>query len=441
MKESDASPVSDSEFASLMAGIGPFETNPALAVACSGGPDSMALAVLLRSWVRGQGGRLTALIVDHGIRKDSGLEAGTVAGWLNDAGIDAVVRRVEGLRGKGDLQAEARKARYAVMADWCARHECLHLVVAHHVEDQAETLLLRLARGSGVDGLSGMAPVVEAPTYRILRPLLQVSRARIMATLTVRNASHVTDPSNQSDAFARVRFRKLADRLAQEGMTSWRLAATAAHLSRAREALDRATASLLARSFVLHEAGYGYLQGHDLMKAPRETGLRALAAILSCIGAAAYPPRFERLERLYDALGDLGNGGGRTLGGCRILARRQGLLICRESAAIDERVAARGEVFWDSRFRMTFPADTSGTVGRLGRDGWLTISAQVPALKATQIPAAVRPSLPAVWRNRQIVSVPHLGYVARDLGAGGDSPEKIHFAPLRPLVSPRFTLH
>ena len=144
-----------------MTDIGPFESEPHLAIACSGGADSMALTLLADGWARAQGGRATALVVDHGIRTNSRKEAETVAGELKRCGVSCKVLRNTDAIGSGDIQAAARHVRYALLQDWCVANGVLHLAVAHHQEDQAETVLLRLARGSGSEGMAAMAPIFE----------------------------------------------------------------------------------------------------------------------------------------------------------------------------------------------------------------------------------------------------------------------------------------
>src|SRR5579863_7596340 len=143
----------------------------------------MALTLLTERWVRARGGALTALTIDHRLRRDSAGEARQVGAWLGARGIGHCILPWEGPRPTRSIAAAARAARYGRLEAWCGEHGVLHLLVAHQREDQAETLLLRLARGSGLDGLAGMAAVVEHPNCRILRPLLDQSRARLVAVL------------------------------------------------------------------------------------------------------------------------------------------------------------------------------------------------------------------------------------------------------------------
>src|SRR5262245_21437394 len=173
--ESD-DPLTEAEFAALMRPLGPFEAQPRLAVAVSGGSDSLALTLLLHDWARRQRGVLTALTVDHGLRPEAAAEARQVARWLRARGIRhrVLTWRPAGEARRGGLQAAARAARYRLLGAWCRANGVLHLALAHHREDQAETLLLRLARGSGLDGLAAMAAVSEREGVRLIRPLLAV---------------------------------------------------------------------------------------------------------------------------------------------------------------------------------------------------------------------------------------------------------------------------
>ncbi|MDY0242779.1 MAG: tRNA lysidine(34) synthetase TilS, partial [Rhodospirillaceae bacterium] len=191
-------PIGDAEFSSWMDRLGPFERLPVVAVACSGGADSLALTILADAWARSRGGQAIALTVDHGLRADSAAEAATVGRWLAAREIPHHVLRWEGAKPGTGIQAAARRARYALLEDWCRQEGLLHLLLAHHRDDQAETLLMHLARGSGVDGLAGMAPITETRALRLLRPMLDAPHARLEATLAARGLVWVEDPSNRN---------------------------------------------------------------------------------------------------------------------------------------------------------------------------------------------------------------------------------------------------
>ncbi len=292
------------------------------AVAVSGGGDSLALMHLLRRWAKaGRREPPVVLTVDHGLREGSAADARKVLRWARDAGLKAHALRWTGAKPKSDIEAQAREARYRLMGAWCRARGVAALYVAHTGDDQAETFLLRLARGSGLDGLAAMRPVSPCPGFRdlqLVRPLLGFAREAVREGL----GEWIEDPMNADPRFGRVRVREALGLL---GVPAARIADAAAHLARAREALEAVTAAVLARA-CRAEAGAVLVEPRALLAAPREVGLRALAAVLMGVSGQPYRPRFERLERLYDRLGAGGIGGGCTLHGCRIAPGKGGLL-------------------------------------------------------------------------------------------------------------------
>jgi tRNA(Ile)-lysidine synthase len=426
------------EFALSISSLGPFELSPHIAVACSGGPDSLALTLLADGWARDRGGRATALIVDHAMRPESASEAAAVRERLITAGVEAVVLTRDGPDLKSDRQAAARRARYALMTEWCRQSGVLHLLLGHHQGDQAETLMLRLGRGSGVDGLAAMAPISENAHLRLLRPLLGVPRDRLAAYLRSRGVDWVEDPSNEDAAFARVRLRRMLPGLGEEGLTEPRLAATARRMARARVALESAATGLLARATAIYPEGYAMLAHGELLAAPEEIGLRALARLLTCIGGGQHGPRLERLERLYEWLAR-GDGGGRTLAGCRIVRRGAGLvLVCREAAATGEAVPAADGAVWDGRFRLSTDSGHGAMVRRLGPDGWAQIKDRGPNFGAESLPAEVRNAIPAIWRLEEVAAIPHLHYYRMPLEGDPLDRSELTFLPARSLGAARF---
>lgn len=338
------------------------------------------------------------------------------------------------------VQAEARAARYRLLADWCRAAGILHLLVAHQRDDQAETLVMRLERASGLDGLAAMAAVVERRGLRILRPLLTVPRARLEATLRARGLSWIDDPSNRDPRFARVRLRTLAPVLDEVGLTADRLARAAAAFGGLRAAGERMLADILARAVILHPAGYCRIDPERLRAAPKPLAARALIRVLLCVGGRVYPPREARLARLLRALDAPSPLTGRTLGGCRILRRRGHLLVCREAGAISASlILAPGETaLWDGRFEIAAGGRVGArpvTVRRLGEGGWARLVATAPSLAETPLPAAVRPGLPAFFDLDDPVAVPHLGFVHEE---GDRARFSALFRPSHPLAPAHF---
>jgi tRNA(Ile)-lysidine synthase len=408
-----------------MAALGPFEARPLVAVAVSGGADSLALTHLAASWARERGGEALAVTVDHGLRPAAAAEAARVGTWLAAAGIAHAILRWTDPKPVSDIQAAARAARYRLIADWCAERHILHVLLAHHRDDQAETFLLRLGRGSGVDGLSAMAPIRAYPGGRLLRPLLDVPRARLEATLAAAGRGWIDDPSNRDPAYARVRMRALMPVLAAEGLTAERLGATAAGMARARSALESGVSGAVLAHVRLHPAGYAMLARGALAHLPAEIGLRVMGRLLLAVGGGIHMPRRERLERLYAAL-KTEPGAGRTLAGCRVhSAGEDSVLICRETRAAAAPVPAPpGRVTaWDGRFRLSM-AETAPeglSVGALGADGWRIAARARPDREAAwkaEIPEAARATVPALFDTDGLCAIPHLGYSRTDMPAG-----------------------
>lgn len=436
-----AAPLSEHEFARLMAPVGPFEPAPALAIAVSGGSDSLALTLLADAWARGRGGGVHALTVEHGLRPESAAEARQVHGWLASHDIAHAILPWRGPKPTRALQATARAARYDLLGGWCQAHGILHLLLAHHLEDQAETFLLRLGRGSGLDGLAAMAAIAERPGVRLLRPLLGVHRARLAATLARRGQDWIEDPSNRRADQARARLRAALPALGADGLAVARLAATAQAMGRARAVLEGSVAEALVRAAWIHPAGYAEVVPEPLMEAPPEVGLRALGRCLAAVGGAAYPPRLARLERFHAAIAG-GLERARTLGGCRIVRHRGRLLICREPAAARQeiRLVPGAGARWDGRFEVAVAASAPRglTLRCLGREEWRRIADAAPWIAA--VPPPARAALPAVWRLGRPIGVP-VGSDGFPGAEGGEpGPVRLVFKPPRALGEARFAI-
>ncbi len=439
-----AATLTEQDMGSLMAPFEPFEPAPRIAVALSGGADSMALTVLLKDWANTRKSSITGLIVDHGLRPGSAAEARQTASWLQALGLDSHILTWRGPKPRSGRQAAARAARYDLLCAWCRRHGVLHLATGHHQDDQAETLLLRLGRSSGLSGLAGMPPVRELESLRLLRPLLPISRARLEATLRARGLCWIEDPANRDAAYTRARLRLLRPGLDALGLTAPRLAAAAGQLGRARRSLERRVASVLASAVVPDPAGFAWLEPARLLSVDPEAGERALARVLMAVGGTAYAPRLERLRRLYARLAK-GLGRGATLGGCRIVPRRGRLLVAREPTAAPSVPVRPGErLRWDARFDVVVGRSAARARGplvlaALGERGWAELSGGLLTGDSSRnVPAVAAVGLPALSDRHGLLSVPQLGYGRGP--DGGAALKKCDFAPENPLVGPRFTV-
>jgi len=293
------------------------------AVGVSGGSDSLALMLLLRDWAKGAGLKPPqVLTVDHGLRPEAADEARKVRLWARKAGLSAHVLTHRGKAPVSDVEAAARALRYRLMGAWAAKAGCAAVYVAHTRDDQAETFLIRLARGSGLDGLSAMRPLAPYPdgafaALKLARPLLGLARHSLQTYLEEAGHPWLDDPMNADPRFTRARIRLAWPRLEALGLTRDRLAGAAVHLGRARSALETVNRVLLQQGCTPYKNGL-LLDSAILACAPQELGLRALSQVLMAVSQNPYRPRFERLQGLYWAILDGSLGAGRTLHGCRV---------------------------------------------------------------------------------------------------------------------------
>lgn len=384
-----------------------------IGLAVSGGGDSMAMLALSHEWARHMGVRLSVVTVDHGLRAASADEARLVAAECEVLGHPHATLHWT-WDGTGNLQDAARRARLELIGAW--RGEIGHVLFAHTRDDQAETVLMRLMRGSGVDGLAAMAEAraVRMPgtdglpgnaTWTLLRPLLDESRATLRHYADTLRVPYADDPSNDDPRFDRVRVRQAMRAL---GLDAASLTATADRMQRARTALEARTAEVAAR--IAREGtalglptGIAEIARDGFATIERETQLRLMARAIGWVTGAAYRPRAAALE---DAIDRTLGGGGTTLGGARIVVGRSRIHVFREYAAVDGRTVVAGGAVWDGRWHLSGHAVDGMTVRALGEDGWR----QIPQKQGDTPPHALALSLPAVYDGPRLVACAHFGF-------------------------------
>ena len=313
MRTAETAPISAAELKSLFSDL---EHLPTLVLAVSGGPDSTALMVLAARWRQSLKVKpaLIAITVDHGLRAESGREAAAVGRLARKLGLPHRILRWTGAKPKAGLQRAARAARYRLLADAARKAKASHVLTAHTLDDQAETVLIRMSRGSGITGLGAMARMSALPgagqeQIKLVRPLLDIPKARLIATLRAAKIAYADDPSNRDPRFTRARLRGLMPALAREGLDARRLSLLARRLKRAdtaiEAAVDRAEAELAltpsaSGSIAFDAAGYARL--------PAEIALRLIGRALARTGNEG-PVELAKLEALKAALDAAQNAG------------------------------------------------------------------------------------------------------------------------------------
>lgn len=426
-----------------------------LALAVSGGPDSMALLHLVAAWVAEPGTALRQrmgpvpliiLTVDHQLRAQSTEEAAWVKGEAARLGLPHETLVWDESKPTTALQSSAREARYRLINAYLDRElqerrvpVKRRIVVAHHEGDQAETVLMRLARGSGLDGLSGMreeelvtmppSAQAEKSNYTIVRPLLRTPKARLLAMLHAAGRSWKNDPSNQALQFERIRVRQALETLSQLGIEPAQIGRSAWRLSRARRAVLAGVDAVASRAVKLHRGLFAEIDAACLAELPEEYTVRLLANLLHAFGGAGPPARLSQIEQLASRLmpsGDASDGvRAETLGGCRIEREGAGpLRIWREWGRdglpmLDLQPGTRQ--VWDQRFCVALgPSETQPAQVRAlgaGHGQWLDELGCLHELPAGPALAKAMHTLPSFWRSGRLIAVPYFAAAAGQSGS------------------------
>ena len=395
-----------------------------LGVAISGGSDSMALLVLARAWAKARGRALHAVTVDHGLRPESASEASVVARTCSEWSVPHEVLKAEDLSGAGNLQAAAREARYRLMSGWAVRQGLGAVALGHTLDDQAETVLMRLGRGAGAEGLSGMAAARDWLGTHWIRPLLGVRREDLRDLLNRHEIGWLEDPSNEDPRFDRVKARQALAALAPLGISAEGLAETAATMMRQRQVLTDAMERLAAQAREWQAVGTAQLSLDGLRRAVPDTALRLFADTLMRVSGSPYRARFRSLEPAFVRLtGEAPEA--LTLSGCVLRPDEDTVLICREPAAVEPPLPLdQGQTDWDQRWRVSVSMSEGLLVSALGQDGRAVLAEAededdwTPPDGWTSLPAEVQLTVPAIWEDAgggvpwRILAVPHAGYVA-----------------------------
>jgi tRNA(Ile)-lysidine synthase len=437
-RASPTEPLSLGEFGASLVALARFESAPFLAVAVSGGPDSLALAILADRWARDRGGEICALTVDHRLRPESGAEIRRLGTWLSARGIRHEVLVWSGEKPKSGIQEAARVARYRLLAGWCREQGCLHLLAGHHRDDQVETHLIRRRARSGADGLAGMSAMRELSDCRLLRPLLGLTRDRLVAFLQAENQPFLNDPSNLDPGFERSRYRR-GEVAMVGGAGAVDLAAEICALGETRASREHNVSALLARCVSVHPAGFAVLDPSVVSSASDELAERLLSAIAMTIGGLVYSPRRERTARLRDVL--VPNvARGHTLGGCRFLRWRERMLVFRElgQAAQPMRLTAGETKIWDRRFQIIVPPNASSTltIGYLGAAAVARLRGLALQRRTGSPPRLLLPIFPVVWDEDGVAAVPHIGYRRENIGVV----PQVVFRPINALTQAGFAV-
>lgn len=390
---------------------------PRIAVALSGGADSLTLTLLLKQWCAARGISIVALTLDHGLRPESRNEAETVQKWMKAQNIEHhILSWRSSVSGTG-LQEKARIGRYDELSKWCHKQQISTLVVGHHLEDQIETFLYRLTKGSGLDGLACMSQKIPRNGLNIIRPLLYTSKQQLISTLKGYGHPWIEDPTNKNQAYTRNRLRTLLPSLKRKGFSSSFWVQHFKNLGQKRHLHDCKLTSFLKTSITLHPEGF-FSCSPTLFKSlplldnnPFISPLKVLERLLRALSGAVYPPRSKTLRTLLETLRSP-SFSGVSCAGCLIYEWKGVLVFQREPHALGtaqilcENIKSR-IYLWDKTTTITLPPYSSIIVKALGEEPLKNLD----FLKGlSHIPRRVKTILPSIWQNDTLMAVPHLNY-------------------------------
>ena len=393
-----------------------------IGIAVSGGGDSLALLYLTAEWSSRNGRTLQSATIDHQLRPESKSECEYVKKLSIGLSIKhTTLTWLE--KPDGNMQGSARSARHRLLSRWAVDKNLTTVLFGHTLEDNAETLLIRLSRGSGIDGLTGMRQSKNINNLQIFRPLLKVSRNDLRSFLSIRKVNWIDEPSNFDERFHRVRIRNSLPQLANLGLTTYRLIALAEHMSRAREALNLGVLNF-ARVYV-QQMPWGDLEIEQeaFVELSREYQLRLLAASLRWISSRIYRPRFESLKRLLNSIVTKPGNYRASLMGCIVNCRRKKIILSREFAAVPKRqIVVKSKFIWDKKWSLEVdPTKINhsmvGPLGEIGING-------IKIKDRKDIPVDALKSSFALFEKNEVMCVPILSYgtgIRGELLGGSDS--------------------
>lgn len=371
-----------------------------IAVGVSGGADSLALLFLLVE----KGFNPFILTVNHGVRKSAILEIDHVAKIAARLKLPHHILSAQHLKTPPQTQAAARNLRFSLLSQWCKLNKIRYCALAHHQQDQVETFLFRLARGSGVEGLAAMQPEIVYNQCHFIRPLLETSPKNLTTFLQEKEIDWCCDPSNTAPQFARTHLRVLIKNL-QFDVGQFAAASSGANI--VRQELTKRVLAFLNQHATTYDAGYCALDEIAFNRLPMFFAKQVLAYLIKWINGEFFHPRTQSLERLWAQLKLISKTQTAVLGGCQIIKKTGSFMFFRELARTAPRQKLQaGQNIWDNRFCLNLNDESdlikNTEIGALGHYEAL------PSMNSS-IPKIAHNSLPALWQGDKLVAAPQLG--------------------------------
>ena len=387
-----------------------------IALAVSGGPDSTAMMQIAAFSKKINNNNITVIVVDHGLRKESKNEAKIVSQNAKLLGFKFKILKWDGVKPKTRIQEIARKTRYKLITSWCKKKGIEKLFLAHHLDDQVETFIMRLGKGSGVDGLAVMNFVTETYSLKLVRPFLEITKNRLIKILDISNLKWISDPTNFNTNYKRSRIRKILPILSEEGINSKQIGLVIKRIRAAKDALNNQTGILLEK-YLSNVDNVAYFLDKNLLKeaTEKEILLRILEKIFMNISGSIYPPRRNKLENILSWIIDDNNVKAKTLAGVVVRKRKSEFIFYREPEecykSVNIRPLTSRYSCWDDRFFLKANKSNNLQIKALGDIG-IKILKKERVLKRQglqNVPLSAWKTVPAVWSKKKTYFSANIG--------------------------------
>ncbi len=395
----------------LFDSLAKFKLSKKIAVANSGGPDSLSLTILLQKFAIKNNFQLISLSVDHGLRKSSSAELKWLAGQLKKRKIKYKILKWKGAKPKSNILLHAREKRYELLIKECEKIDAKYLFTGHHFDDQVENILLRLIRGSGIKGLGSLQEKFKFSKSKItiVRPLLQYPKKSLISFLALENQKYILDPANYNNNFDRSRIRKVSHHLIDEGFDNSRFKRTIRNLIDANKSIDYLITTSIKKFLSIDNYGIFSISLNEFKKLPDEIKFRSISKILKLVGNGKYLPRSNKTLNLLEHIKKNKNKK-ITVAGCTLLIKKNKMIILPETSRnLNEQRIIEKNFIWNEKFRVVMKSnyDNGLVIRYLGCDGKERLPKKY---RLELIDHEHFESYLSIWRQKEVVAVPDIGF-------------------------------
>ena len=388
-----------------------------IAIAVSGGVDSMVLMNLAKESDFLNDKNVFILVVDHGLRAESKQEAKFVKNEAKKLGFPTRILKWKGSKPNKRIQEEARNKRYSLLINFCRENNINNLYLAHHLDDQIETFLFRMFRGSGLQGLTSFSSSYERNGLTLIRPLIDTPKSELISYARRKKINWVEDPSNKNQKYDRVKLRKVLPLIYKEGFDKKVFLKSVKKLRLANQALDQITKEFVLQYVIINKNISVFIKQELFLTAPEDVQLRVLQNTIRIFsGERYYSPNYLKILNLMNWARNDNDISAKTLGGTIFRKRKGGLILYKEVKKLNEikpiKLSKSKYRAWDNRFLIKINKSVKGEISYLGNEGVKILkSKKILGKKGFNgIPLTALYSIPAMWDGKRLISAPFFDY-------------------------------